>query len=158
MSSKQAEVKFGEGRERRVLNQWLELSRRKPSVVFHSGKYHDFDFGMLDDRGFPMAWVEVKVRRRDLQEYGDAICPLRKHHFAKELRELCGVPSYLVTEYACGAIVEVDLLQAPTHVRGIKRRDRPNSDPVPHAFYRGDQLIVYRGEGGARRDRKSRGE
>jgi hypothetical protein len=153
VSSRQAEVNFGEGLERRVLNAWLGLTRRKPSVVFHSGKYHDFDFGMLDDRGFPMAWVEVKVRRRPLAEYGDAMCPMRKHEFAKTLFTDHGVPCYLVTQYSCGTIVEVDLLQRPASTKPIRRRDRPNSDPVRHAFYKGDQLTVYTEGADARRNR-----
>jgi hypothetical protein len=142
-SRKEAEVEFGTSLERRVLDRWLEQSNRNPSVVFNSGQYHDFDFGMLDSKGYPLAWVEVKVRRRKFGEYKDAMFPYRKHEFAKRLFDVYTVPCYGITLYACGTLIEVDLVGAPNSVSDVKRRDRPNSDPVPHGFYRGEQLVIY---------------
>lgn len=136
------EVAWGESFEVAILRRWAALSpfARGAKFVIRSGAYADYDFEIKDKRHLPIAYVEVKRRRSPLARFGDAIFPLRKHDFAKLLAAY-NIPLLAVTEYGCGALVEVNLTVLPARTGGIKRHDR-GGKPVPHAFYEGDQLTV----------------
>ena len=135
-----AEVAWGEGEELRVLNRWLEIRRvNKRCRVIRSRQTDDFDFLILSSTGMPLCYVEVKVRRRPLSAFKDAIAPVRKHEYAKNLAKLNRIPFVMVVEYP-DALVQVDLAAEPASIRNLKRTDRPRA--VPHAFWSGDQLEV----------------
>ena len=135
-----AEVEWGEGEEVRVLKRWLAARRvHKRSRIIRSRQTDDFDFLILSATGMPTCYVEIKVRRRPLSAFKDAIAPVRKHEYAKNLVNLFRIPFVMVVEYP-DALVEVDLAATPTSIRNLKRTDRPKA--VPHAFWAGDQLEV----------------
>lgn len=132
------EVEWGEGEEVRVLRRWLEARRvNKRCRVIRSRQTDDFDFLILSATGMPHCYVEVKVRRKPLSTFKDAIAPVRKHEYAKNLAKLFGIPFVMVVEYP-DALIQVDLAAAPASIRMLKRTDRPKA--VPHAFWQGDQL------------------
>jgi hypothetical protein len=107
--------------------------------VIKSRDFQDFDFLVLDHRGFPHLYLEIKVRRQSLDVFGDAIFPFRKHSFASRLLRAHSIRLIAVVEYP-DALVEVDLSEEPNQVQMIKRSDRPRA--VKHALYDGDQLKV----------------
>lgn len=141
------EVAWGESREGRILKTWMSLSTYAHGAarVIKSNDYDDFDFLLLTKPGLPLCYVEVKVRRTGFGKYGDAIFPMRKHEFAKQLSRH-KLPFVGVTLYGDGTLVEVDLTKAPSSQRDITRRDRPGMKPVPHGFYSKRQLTVLTAE------------
>jgi hypothetical protein len=91
-----------------------------------------------------LAYLEIKFRRVEFSEFGDAMFPERKVRFAREVCHDRGeYPLIAVTEYACGTLVEVDLRDEPAERRFVKRFDRTKA--VPHVFYSKDQLTVLDG-------------
>ena len=142
--SVEREVAWGESREGAVVKRWLDLSAvaEKCERVIKSSAYDDFDFYCFKKNGGPLAWLEIKVRTIDFGVYGDAMFPRRKHEYAKRMWAAHKIPVYAVTEYACGTLVELDLLATPTAARDIRRKDRPGDKPVPHVFYSESQMLV----------------
>ena len=141
----EAEVAEGLKQEVRILKRWLDESPSADQAggVYRTGDYHDFDYFVdKDDDGFPLCYVEIKSRRTALAKFGDLIVPERKHLRALELKRKHRIRSICVTEYGCGALVEVDLAQKPARIGDIQRRDRRHLPPKPHAFYEGKQLKV----------------
>lgn len=139
---KEREVAFGTGQEDRVLDRWKQLSPSAQGArgFLKGGKFDDFDYVVFAQDGLVMCYLEVKVRRSPLSRFGDAMFPRRKHDFAlKALRERC-TPVLAVTEYGCGALVEVNLAFSPDSARDVARRDRPGMKPVPHVFYGKDKF------------------
>lgn len=142
MSSRLEEVRFGERQEQAILRRWMPVSRRAAGAdrVIKSRPFQDFDFLALAKDGFPLAYLEIKVRRVRLAEFGDAVAPIRKHDYAKRLHEQHRVPFLMIVQYACGSLVEIDLAEPPAAEKALKRRDR--KDSVPHGFWRDAQLTV----------------
>lgn len=140
------EVAWGEREENRIMGRWAKTSSLSPKggFVTKSPPYADFDFCVLTKVGFPVAWVEVKLRRSPLARFGDALFPLRKHERAKELWEQHKIKLIGITEYGCGSLVEVDLSVAPTKFVDIKRRDR-TGPAKPHVIYEKDKIRVLKG-------------
>lgn len=136
------EVAWGESQEAKVVTRWVELSPtgKWARRFVKSLEFDPYDVLVLGEKGVPVCALEVKVRRVKFADYGDVMAPMRKFEFALAMREL-GFPYLLVTEYACGSLVEVDLSQSPGEVRPIARRDRPGMKPVDHGFWGGEQLV-----------------
>ena len=145
MGATVSELEFGEAQERPILDRWLAVSRLRPSLVIRSCQTHDFDWFLLDTKGLPLVYVEVKKRRSPLSRFGDAIFPLRKHQFALDVLGSFCIRCFGIVEYGCGTLVEVDLGEAPREVREIRRRDRPGSKAVLHGVYAADQIRVVEG-------------
>lgn len=143
--SRASEVTFGESQEKRILRRWMRLKgiRADKVRVLASRAMQDWDFLLLDQSGFPVGYVEIKMRRSALVTYGDAIAPWRKHRFAIQLRDIHKIPFVMVTEYP-DALVEVDLADPPARQRSITRRDR-GGDGVLHGIWEGAQLSVLEG-------------
>ena len=141
------EIAWGEGQERAVVTQWVRVSPigRKARRFVKSLEFDPYDVLVLADKGMPLCALEVKVRRVAFGEYGDVMAPMRKHEFGIAMRAL-GFPFLLVTAYACGTLVEVDLSESPIEVKPIARRDRPGMTPVKHGFWQGPQLRIFPGE------------
>jgi hypothetical protein len=140
---KDAEVAFGTAHEGRILKRWSELSSYAAGArgFLKAGKYDDFDFVIFDGRGFVICYLEIKLRRSPLSRFGDCIFPARKHARALEAQEERKTPMIAVTEYGCGALVEVDLAQEPTRRMMVKRKDR-SGPAVPHVVYEKDRMVV----------------
>lgn len=144
-SSIEREVEFGESHEERILKRWMKSPSkfRKGAHRFtHSEPFCDFDFYVYDKAGFVVCYVEVKRRRSPLSRFGDVMVPLRKHKTARREALQRKIPQICVTEYGCGALVEVTLAKQPSQTRDISRRDRPGRRPVPHAIYSKRQITV----------------
>lgn len=141
---KDAEVAFGTAHEGRILARWAASSPRAAGArgFLKAGKFDDFDFVIFAGDGLVLCYLEVKLRRSPLSRFGDAIFPARKHDFALRAKRERKTPVLAVTEYGCGALVEVDLSQTPTRRQDIKRRDRPQMKPVPHVVYEKDRMAV----------------
>ena len=141
------EIAWGEGQERDVVALWVRRSPigRKARRFVKSLEFDPYDVLVLAEKGLPLCALEVKVRRVAFGEYGDVMAPMRKHEFGISMQAL-GFPFLLVTYYACGTLVEVDLSENPETVRPIARRDRPGMTPVKHGLWSGSQLRVF-GEG-----------
>ena len=141
--SKQAEVQFGLAQEERIAMRWLNVKEDPVgSTLIKAGDFADFDFYVVNGSGLLHAYLEVKMRRKPLSAFGDAMFPARKHETALLAREIGNIPFLAVTEYACGTLVEVDLTDEPSFRRDIKRRDRPGMAAVPHIFYTKDRMKV----------------
>lgn len=140
--SRLAEVKWGEGQEQGVLRRWLRSSPRCSGAdrVIKSRPCQDFDYVVFDKAGMPVAYVEIKVRRVALADFGDAVAPIRKHDYAVKLWRRHRFPMLMIVAYSCGTLVEVDLAQPPAERRSLKRHDRPKA--VPHGFWKDAQLTV----------------
>ena len=138
------EIAWGEGQERAVVTQWVRVSPigRKARRFVKSLDFDPYDVLVLAEKGMPLCALEVKVRRVQFGEYGDVMAPMRKHEFGAAMKAL-GFPFLLITRYADGTLVEVDLSESPGEVRPIARRDRPGMTPVSHGFWKGPQLRVF---------------
>lgn len=139
-----AEVAFGTSQEGRILKRWTSSSKYAAGArgFLKGGRYDDFDFVIFDGRGFVICYLEVKLRRSSLSRFGDVMFPTRKHERALEARRERKTPLVAVTEYGCGALVEVGLWREPDFRRDIQRRDRPDTKPVPHVFYEKGKMTV----------------
>lgn len=143
MSSKQTEVAWGLAQEERIASRWLNLVEDPVgSTLIKAGAYADFDFYVANGLGLIHVYLEVKMRRKPLSAFGDAMFPARKHDTALAAQKLGNIPFLAVTEYACGSLVEVNLADEPSSRRNIARRDRPGMDPVPHIFYDKSKMKV----------------
>lgn len=140
-TSFEGEVAEGVSQEERILRRWAD-HHPKARGFLKGGTYDDFDFVVFDTTGVVYCYLEVKFRRVRLDQYGDAMFPTRKHTFARRVELERKTPTYAVTEYADGALVEVDLRDDPADQRDITRRDRPGMKPVPHVFYDKTQFWV----------------
>lgn len=139
------EVAWGEAQELDVVRLWVKHSELGPDAkrFVKSLDFDPYDVLVLADKGLPLCALEVKVRRVKFGEYGDVLTPLKKHEFALQLLEM-NIPYLLVTLYACGTIVEVNLGDAPLETKPVSRRDRPGMTPVMHGLWKGHQLDVLR--------------
>jgi hypothetical protein len=139
-----AEVAFGTSHEGRILKRWAASSRYAAGArgYLKGGRYDDFDFVVFGGDGLVICYLEVKLRRSPLSRFGDVMFPARKHDFAVMARSKRRTPVVAVTEYGCGALVEVGLWQEPDARRDIVRRDRPGTNPVPHVFYEKAKMRV----------------
>ena len=146
-TSKQDEVALGLANEERIAYDWLGQQVEPGLTILKSGQFADFDYWVFDRNGILVCYLEVKMRRKPLSTFGDAMFPRRKHDFARSVTLLNSAPFYAVTEYACGSLVQVDLATEPSFERDIARRDRPGMTPVPHVFYKKDRMKVLRGVG-----------
>lgn len=146
MGNVRRELAWGEAHESAVLKRWVKLSphARGAKRFLRTEELDQYDFLVLDGLGVPLCFVEIKVRRTDLAKYGDVLTPWSKHTFAKKLARH-QLPFLLVTQYACGSLVEVDLTGKPAVKKQVARRDRPGMKPVPHGLYQGTQLTVLAG-------------
>jgi hypothetical protein len=137
------EVAWGESREGAVAKRWLELSPLgKMAVrVVKSSDYDDFDFYVFSKNGVPLVWLETKVRTIKFGLYGDAMFPKRKHDYAVMMKTMYKIPVFAVTEYSCGALVQVDLTLPPAEIKNVTRKDRPGK-AIPHVFYKDSQMLV----------------
>ena len=144
---KDAEVAFGTSHEGRILKRWAASSPNAKGArgFLKAGKFDDFDFVIFGGDGLVLCYLEVKLRRSPLSRFGDAIFPARKHAFALEARSRRKTPVLAVTEYGCGALVEVGLWKEPSSRRDIARRDRPGMKPVPHVIYEKAKMTVLEG-------------
>jgi hypothetical protein len=141
-------IQADEPGELAVVKLWLRYGTRTGRAFrsinpVKSSPIARLDYVLLDGEGVPAAYLEVKTRSTPFARFADVICPLTKHTFARKVAEKFDVPVYLVTEYACGTLVEVDLTAKPAGRRQIERRDRPGQRPW-HAVYEGKQLKVLR--------------
>jgi len=147
-TSKQAEVAFGLANEERIAYEWLSRQKIEPLLsltLTKAGGYADFDYWVFDPQGILVCYLEVKMRRKPLSAFGDAMFPLRKHKLGLRVKGLNNAPFLAVTEYACGSLVQVDLSLEPSFERDIARRDRPGMKPVPHVFYTKDKMTILQG-------------
>ena len=137
------EVNFGEAQERAVATLWTKISPtgKQARRFVKTEDFDPYDVLVIAEKGLPLCALEIKVRRVAWGEYGDVLTPLKKHLFALELKER-GLPYLLVTQYACGTLVEVDLSQRPKQERFVARRDRPGMNPVAHGLWKGSQVVV----------------
>ena len=137
------EVNWGEAQELDVVKRWVSLSEygARAHRFVKSLDFDPYDVLVLAEKGLPLCALEVKVRRVSFGDYGDVLTPLKKHEFALSLKEM-RIPYLLVTQYACGTLVEVDLSEPPKDSRPIARRDRPGMNPVWHGMWKGKQLRV----------------
>jgi hypothetical protein len=142
------ELAFGETSEVGIITRWSKLSdfAKRSKLVTKTPPHSPFDFLLLDRKGFPLAYLEIKRRRTSLVKYGDAMCPMSKVQAAKAIYAEFSIPSLLVTEYGCGSIIEVLLTTQPKQRKDVARRDRPGMRPVAHALYTRDQLTVLKRE------------
>jgi hypothetical protein len=140
-TSRQAEVEFGVRQERKILRRWRDHTRYFQSIhaAVAGPERADFDFLLLDRDWMLLAYLEVKVRRVRIADYGDVITPIRKHHLALRLREH-RIRFLMTTLYACGTLIELDLSEKPSRVAPMKRRDREQGSD--HAFYGPGQFTV----------------
>ena len=138
-----SEVEWGESSELLILRRWLGVSSYAKTArrFVKSNDFDDYDYFLLDERGLPVAYVEIKRRRTAFEKYKDAMFPMRKHEMGK-LLYFHSIPFVGVTEYGDGTLVEVNLALPPATVRQIARHDRPGMKPVPHGFYKLTQLTV----------------
>ncbi len=145
--SKASEVTFGESQEQSVLRRWMAVKGIDPKTVrvIKSRAFQDWDFLLLDGDGFPLGYLEIKVRRKPLSTFGDAIAPIRKHHKALSLQGR-RIGFWMVTEYP-DALVQLDLAEEPEQKRDIRRRDRPGTAPVMHGLWGSDQFEILDGDG-----------
>lgn len=145
--SKASEVTFGESQEHTVLRRWMLLREIDPKTVrvIKSRAFQDWDFLLLDSEGFPLAYIEVKVRRKPLSAFGDAIAPIRKHEAAVYLQER-RIRFLMVTQYP-DALVQLDLAEEPEQRRSIRRKDRPGTAAIPHGLWAASQFEVLDGDG-----------
>jgi hypothetical protein len=143
MTDVRTELAWGEAQEERVLNRWARLSKHaKGGARFlRTAERDQYDFLVLDKSGLPLCFVEIKSRRVSFGLYGDVLTPWSKHSYAKKAAKHA-LPFILVTEYACGTLVEVDLTVKPRSQKNVARRDRPGTPPIKHGLYSGDQLLV----------------
>lgn len=138
--SKTAEVKWGEEKEYQVLSQWiLAVNLPKTYRAIKSRAFQDFDYLILDEKGFPHCYLEIKVRRQSLKMFNDAIFPVRKHNYAKALSVEHNIRFIAAVQYP-DALVEVDLACKPESVRDLQRSDRATA--VSHAFYGREQMTI----------------
>ena len=140
------EVNWGEAQELDVVRRWAQLSEfgKQAKRYVKSLEFDPYDVLVLAQMGVPLCALEVKVRRSAFGKYGDVLAPMKKFEFAVQMRSL-GFPYLLVTQYACGTLVEVDLSEAPVESRPIARRDRPGMTPVPHGLWKDSQLRMLAG-------------
>jgi hypothetical protein len=140
--SRLEEVEWGEEREGAVLRRWVKASPLciRADRIIRSRPTQDFDYVVFDDKGLPIAYVEIKVRRIAFGDFGDAVAPIRKHEYAEKLWRRHRFPMLMIVAYACGTLVQVNLHEPPAQRRDIKRRDRPNA--VPHGIWKHDQVKV----------------
>jgi hypothetical protein len=137
------EVNWGEAQEIEVVKLWSqrsELGTRAHRFV-KSLDFDPYDVLVLAEQGLPLCALEVKVRRVSFGDYGDVMSPLKKREAALAFKAL-GIPFVLVTLYACGTIVEVDLASEPAQVVNVARRDRPGTKPIPHGLWKDESLTV----------------
>ena len=146
---KEAEVALGTSHEPRILARWAARSKWAAGArgFVKGGRYDDFDFIIFGGDGLVICYLEVKLRRSPLSRFGDVMFPARKHAFALEARTKRKTPVVAVTEYGCGALVEVGLWQEPDVRRDVARRDRPGMKPVPHVFYEKGKMKNQEGGG-----------
>lgn len=144
--SRLAEVQWGEGEEGPILKRWMSASPRVRGAdrVIRSRPAQDWDYLALDRRGLPLCYIEIKKRRIPLADFGDAMCPIRKHDLARDIHRSCRLPFVMVVLYSCGSLVEIDLLEPPAERRDVKRYDRDNH--VPHGLWKGAQLVILNEE------------
>lgn len=137
------EVAWGESSEFTILKRWLKVSLYAvgSARIIKSEGFDRFDYLLLDKRGLPVAYVEVKRRRPPLKQYGDALFPYDKHLFARRCAGF-NIPCIGVVEYGCGALAEVDLTKRPAKDEHISRRDRPWDNGARHAIYSKRQITV----------------
>lgn len=145
--SRQSEVTFGESQEQSVLRRWMDLRGIDPKAVrvIKGRQFSDWDYFLLDSEGYPLCYVEIKVRRKPLATFGDAIAPWRKHEKAVWLAER-KIAFWMLTEYP-DALVQLDLAEEPAQRRNIRRRDRPGTPAVPHGLWSADQFEIVDGDG-----------
>lgn len=143
MSNVRTELKWGEAQEERVLQRWSRLSPHAKGAArfLRTAETDPYDFLVISKTGLPLCFVEIKSRRVAFGLYGDVLTPWSKHLYAKRALKHA-LPFVLVTEYACGTLVEVDLTVKPRTAKSVARRDRPGTDPIKHGLYAGDQLAV----------------
>ena len=140
-----AEVNIGLAQEERILERWAKHHESARGFL-KGGEFDDFDFVIFDKTGIVACYLEVKFRRQPLAMYGDAMFSLRKHVFAIRVRKERKTPVLAVTEYSCGALVEVNLADLPSDTKPIRRRDRPGMQPVMHVFYDKGHMTVLESE------------
>lgn len=139
-----AEVAFGTSHEGRILARWAAKSKYAAGArgFLKGGRYDDYDFVVFAGDGLVICYLEVKLRRSPLSRFGDVMFPARKHDFAVRARRERKTPVVAVTEYGCGALVEVGLWLDPDVRKNVARRDRPGMKPVPHVFYEKAKMKV----------------
>jgi len=141
------EVDYGLDKEEAILRRWCSLSpdAKDARGFLKGGTFDDFDFVIFDKWGVVSCYLEVKSRRKKLSSFGDAMAPIRKHRFATYVLKQRLTAVLMVTEYACGSLVQVNLADKPASQRDIARRDRPKMKPVPHGFWAEGQMTVLAG-------------
>jgi len=141
------EVDWGEAREEPIFKRWRQLSPNANGARFAAPgpKYADWDRLVFDASSSPVCYLEIKKRRVEFAKFGDVLLPERKVKFCVKEGAQHRIPFFLVTEYACGTLVEVDLSQEPDQYVLIGRGDRPGEKRVPHVLYEGDKLLVLQG-------------
>lgn len=146
MSSKADEVAWGTSAEARIIDRWVRTSpSAKKLKVRHTmklGSHADFDFILFNAEWMACGYAEVKRRRSRLDRFGDCIFPKRKIDLAHKNYAAHRLPVFGVTEYGCGALVEVFICQPPYEHIDIRRHDRPGTDPVPHCVFAKQQVKV----------------
>ncbi len=140
------EVEWGEAQEEPIFKRWRDSSASAcdASWALPSPKYCDWDRLVFDKSGSPICYLEIKRRRIEFAKYGDVLLPDRKVKFCVREGATHRIPFYLVTEYSCGSLVEVDLSQEPDLRVMITRRDRSQA-PVLHALYEGKKIKLLVG-------------
>lgn len=144
---KTVEVNWGEAAEEPIFKRWCQLSPNAGEAkwALPGPKYSDWDRLVFDKACSPICYLEIKQRRVELARFGDVILPQRKTDFCVKEGAAHRIPFYLVTLYACGSLVEVDLSQKPDEKFLLARNDRPGQKAVPHVRYEGKKICVLAG-------------
>jgi hypothetical protein len=140
----QEEVDWGVGQEERVYLAWCERSwlGKQAKRAVKTEEFDPYDVLVFGENAIPLCALEIKVRRVEWGDYGDVMAPIKKHEHALALKER-GIPFVLITQYACGTIVQVDLSRGPSKRKMVARRDRPGMKPVEHGLWSGSAVRVY---------------
>lgn len=138
-----SEVAWGESVELGILRRWLKLSMfaHGATGLIKSPDFAPYDFLIFDKQGLPLCVVEVKRRRVEFKQYGDALFPYAKHLFAGRVKDF-NIPCVGVVEWSCGTLGEVDLTKRPSKTDHVTRRDRPGSKGAKHGFWSKRQIVV----------------
>lgn len=144
---KTIEVNWGEAQEEPIFVRWRDLSpnARGAAWAMPGPKYSDWDRLVFDSDSSPVCYLEIKRRRVEFAKFGDVLLPERKVKFCVKEGAAHRLPFFLVTEYSCGSLVEVDLSQEPDQRVLIARRDRPGQKRVAHVLYEGKKLRLLEG-------------
>src|ERR1044072_3365400 len=91
--SRAAEVRLGQAAEKDILRRWAQATKLPENYrVIGSRDFQDWDFLILDQRGFPYTYLEIKARRIPLARPPPAPPPPPTARAAAPPRDRGGAP------------------------------------------------------------------